>query len=152
MSISTCRFILIYCFAGCLADCQSISYSNPKNVTRAYAQDQERKTQADTSCFKPDKEKPKTRFSIRNADKHVINKPNPKYPDEAKEKGLTGTVRVDIVIEASSGEIEWAKIRSGHKLLQDAVREVVCQVRFKPTHYTGQLIIKVSGFLIYKFE
>lgn len=103
------------------------------------------------SCLSDSKSKPRIKYRLGALDSKATNKAQPTYPDQAKQKRIAGVVKVEIVVDLSTGEIDWAKITSGHKLLQDAVRKVICQVKFPPTldidHRT-----KASGTLTYKFR
>jgi len=53
-----------------------------------YSQGREDKILIDSPCLATSKKKPKTRGYIRNLNSLAINKPKPKYPDEAKERDL----------------------------------------------------------------
>jgi TonB family protein len=143
-------FLFYYLLANSFVYKDLSIHTNAQYVMRIFSLGQEHKTRTDHPCLASSKKKPKTGFYIRNLDSLIYKKTDPKYPEKAKEKRITGTVIVDVVVN-TSGEVEWAKMSRGHKLLQDAVREVVCQVKFKPTNDINHHI-KAGGSLTFKFE
>lgn len=79
----------------------------------------------------------------------AIEIPKPEYPAEAKAAKISGEVKVGAVID-ETGKVVWARVESGHPLLQAAVKRVVCQARFKPVTISGKPIT-VNGIITYKF-
>lgn len=101
-----------------------------------------------TACF--DSEFPDfPRIMVCVVNSKAINLPQPSYPTEAKEKKITGNVVVGVVVD-EEGKVAWARVHSGHPLLQDAVKKVVCQARFTLTKIS-EVPVKVRGALTYKF-
>ncbi len=79
----------------------------------------------------------------------AIDIPKPEYPDAARVAKIFGEVKVGVVID-EKGEVAWGRIKTGHPLLQSAVRKVVCQARFKPQTLSGKPVA-VRGFIVYNF-
>jgi len=102
----------------------------------------------DTKCLE-DKPKPQAQIELGVLNKNARLMPKPKYSTEAIRNGISGEVIVEIVIEPITGMIEWAKVQSGDPLLQEAVKKVLCRVRFDPVNDVN---IKTGGLLIYRFK
>lgn len=128
----------------------SVAHIHPQLVPRIFLAGQNPEVGSDSSCLTVNKAKPKAKFYLGNLDAKALDKPNPRYPDKARERGISGVVKVDIVVDLLSGKIRWAKVRGRHKLLRDAVRDVVCKVAFPPFHDINQHTL-AAGFLTYKF-
>jgi protein TonB len=79
----------------------------------------------------------------------AISKPAPVYPSEAKAQGLTGIVKVEILID-EEGKVESARAVSGPGLLQEAAVNAARKAQFSQTRLSGQPV-KVSGVLFYNF-
>ncbi len=77
--------------------------------------------------------------------------PKPKLSSEAKAAKVSGKAIVEIIVVAQTGEIVWARVKSGHPLLREAVEDVVCQARFSSAIIEGK-IIGVRGTLTYDFQ
>ena len=67
----------------------------------------------------------------------AISLPKPAYPEEAKAKGVSGTVEVQVVTN-EAGRVIWAKAISGPALLQSNSIKGACRARFSPTVISGQ--------------
>ncbi len=72
--------------------------------------------------------------------------PQPVYPKEAEAPGIYGTVRASVVI-GEDGKVIWARIKSGRRILREAVAKVVCQARFS----SSNMNVKVRGDILYRF-
>ncbi|MFN2500333.1 MAG: TonB family protein [Pyrinomonadaceae bacterium] len=84
----------------------------------------------DTACLDPTVRKPRTiYFGILNS--KAIDIPKPVYPVQAKDAKISGVVKAGVVID-ETGKVIWARVETGHPLLQAAVKTVVCQARVKP--------------------
>lgn len=105
--------------------------------------------ETEAGCLDPNVRKPQT-ISLGRIDSRVIDIPKPVYPVEAKDAKISGVVMALVVVD-ETGKIIWARVRSGHPLLQAAVKTVVCQARLKPFKVNGQFI-KTNGVITYKFE
>jgi TonB family protein len=105
--------------------------------------------ETDTDCLDPNVRKPQT-ISLGRIDSRVIDIPKPVYPVEAKDAKISGVVTAHVVVD-ETGKVIWARVRTGHPLLQAAVKTVVCQARLKPFRVNGQFI-KTNGVITYKFE
>lgn len=67
----------------------------------------------------------------------LVNKVMPRYPAEAKQAGIEGTVRMEVVIGAD-GKVLRTEVISGPPLLVPAALEAVRQWTYKPTLLNGQ--------------
>ena len=74
----------------------------------------------------------------------------PKLSPEAKAGKISGKVIVEFIIAAQYGKILWARVKSGHPLLREAVKDVVCQARFSSAIIEGK-IFGVRGTITYDF-
>jgi TonB family protein len=112
------------------------------------ANSQTAKQSDDTGCLDPNVRAPRTiSFGVLNS--RGINIPKPPYPALAKSAGLSGQVMAVVVID-ETGQVIWARVISGHPLLQAAVKTVVCQARLRPIRVAGHFV-KAKGVLTYKF-
>jgi len=102
----------------------------------------------DVGCFDPSVRAPRT-ISIGVLNARQINIPKPPYPEAAKSAGLSGQV-VAVVVINETGQVVWARVVSGHPLLQSSVKTVACQARLKPVRVAGGFV-KAKGLLMYKF-
>jgi TonB family protein len=66
----------------------------------------------------------------------LITKTEPKYPDEARRKGVSGTVRVHALI-SKDGSLSHIKVISGDPLLTQAAIDAVQQWRYTPCLLNG---------------
>jgi len=67
----------------------------------------------------------------------LIKSVQPVYPVEARQAGISGTVRLHVLI-AKDGTMEQLEIVSGHPLLAQAALDAVRQWTYKPTLLNGQ--------------
>jgi len=79
----------------------------------------------------------------------AIELPLPKYPVDAKQSRIKGTVKVEVKID-EEGNVVSAEAVEGPKELREAAVEAAKKARFPPTRLHGQLL-KVYGVLVYKF-
>ena len=108
----------------------------------------ERSQSEDVSCLDPTLRKPQTiYFGVLNS--KAIELPKPAYPPEAKAAKISGEVKAGVVVD-ETGKVIWARLQTGHPLLQAAVKTVVCQARVRPIKVSGHAV-KVTGILTYKF-
>lgn len=80
---------------------------------------------------------------------HAVSKPQPSYPNAAKQQGVSGTVVVEILVD-ESGQVVKAEALCGHPLIAKAAVEAALKARFTPTLLSG-LPVKVSGVITYNF-
>ena len=92
--------------------------------------------------------RPSVKLYLGDVTKKALELPQPEYPQKAKAAGVSGSVRVEVVIDINSGRVVWARVLNGHPLLQEAVSDVMCRVRF--TH-TNDVDGRVSGIVTYRF-
>lgn len=79
----------------------------------------------------------------------AISKPQPSYPNAAKQQGVAGTVVVEILVD-EEGKVVKAEALCGHPLIAKAAIEAALKARFTPTLLSG-LPVKVSGVITYNF-
>jgi hypothetical protein len=117
---------------------------------------QERKNQREASasvgfdCLsgKQNQPRPETRTHLGDVTKKALEFPEPQLPPQVAR--ISGTVSAEVVIDLHSGEVVWAKMTNGHPLLQKAVMDVVCRVRFAHS-FINSRPIRVRGIVTYKF-
>lgn len=76
-------------------------------------------------------------LSPEEAERLIIEKPDPVYPPLAMQARIQGTVKLEIVV-SQTGTIESTKVTSGHPLLIGAAVEAVKRRRYKPYTLDGQ--------------
>lgn len=79
----------------------------------------------------------------------IVSKPQPRYPSDARVKGITGAVVVRIVVD-EAGKVIAAQPMSGPDLLLKAATQSARQARFRPTKLAGQPV-KVTGTITFNF-
>lgn len=79
----------------------------------------------------------------------AIKKVQPAYPDEARAAGVSGLVRVQLLISEEGRVIEATAIE-GPEQLRDAALDAARQWTFKPTTLSGQAV-RVAGVLSFNF-
>ena len=79
----------------------------------------------------------------------IVSKPQPRYPSDARAKGITGAVVVRIVVD-EAGKVIAAQPMSGPDLLVKAATQSARQARFRPTKLSGQPV-KVTGTITFNF-
>jgi TonB family protein len=79
----------------------------------------------------------------------ATNLVKPAYPQEAKAAGVSGSVKV-LVIVGKDGKVESAEAVSGHPLLNTAAEKAALNSSFSPMTIKG-IPVKVKGILVYKF-
>lgn len=67
----------------------------------------------------------------------LINIPKPGYPEAARRAGITGTVRVEVVVNGE-GKVLLARALNGHPILQEAAVKAALQARFSPALLSGR--------------
>jgi TonB family protein len=74
-------------------------------------------------------------------DRKVKVKVSPSYPEFARKLGLTGTVKLEVVI-ATNGSVKETKVIGGHPILVQAAVEAVKKWKFEPAseESTGTLV------------
>ena len=69
----------------------------------------------------------------------LINKVDPVYPDEARDKRIEGTVALNVVL-GTEGNVVRIAVMSGHPLLVQAATDAVRQWRYQPTLLNGEAV------------
>jgi TonB family protein len=75
--------------------------------------------------------------------------PHPAYPPLARAAHVSGTVRVQVIID-EEGNVSVAHAIDGHPLLQAAAVAAAQQAKFSPTLLEGEPV-KVTGVITYTF-
>ena len=75
--------------------------------------------------------------------------PKPEYTKTALDAGVSGEVRVQVVID-EQGNVSSATAIAGPDLLRDSSVAAALQAKFDPTLLAGKAV-KVSGIIVYKF-
>ena len=89
------------------------------------------------------------KVSAADAAQNVLSKVTPVYPQEAKEKKITGSVVLAAVI-GKDGTVEELRVASGPGPLQKSALDAVRQWRYKPFLLNGVAIeIKTTITVIY---
>jgi protein TonB len=81
----------------------------------------------------------------QEVERKVKNRVSPEYPEIAKRMGLTGVVRLQIVV-SPNGTVKDTKVIGGHPILVNAAVDAVKKWRFEPG--SGES----TGTLEFKFE
>jgi TonB family protein len=79
----------------------------------------------------------------------AVELPSAKYPSEARQAKVTGTVQVQVVVD-HNGKVLSAEAITGPDALRDAAVEAAKLAKFKPMVIDG-VPVKVSGVLTYDF-
>jgi hypothetical protein len=79
----------------------------------------------------------------------AISLPKPEYAKAALDTGVSGEIKVQVVID-ERGNVASATAISGPELLRDAAVAAALQAKFDPTFLAGKAV-KVSGIIVYKF-
>jgi hypothetical protein len=103
----------------------------------------------DSDCTNPPIAKPKVhrRLGVLNA--YATNFPKPTLSPFDMRGSQPEPIKVEIVVDAGTGKIVWARIENGAPVLQAAIRKVICQVRFAPIELNGAPIY-LNGYLVYE--
>ncbi len=81
--------------------------------------------------------------------KQVVKKAQPAYPAEARAAGVSGSVKVQVLISEKGHVIE-ATVLEGPEGLREAAIEAARQWVFKPATLSGRAV-KMSGVIYFKF-
>ena len=102
-------------------------------------------------CVTPDRPKPavEKEFKAPELCGKVIWLPKPNYPEEAKARGISGRVMVEVV-NAENGYVVWAKAVEGDPVLQPAAVNAACQSIYSPERISNSPI-KVARVISYNF-
>lgn len=94
-------------------------------------------------------EKPKTPLEVGSLIDYAISKPAPTYPPTARSMRVSGTVRVELIVD-EDGSIAEIKKASGPVLLQRAATDAAKKWKFKPFSQNGQAS-KAFGYISFNF-
>ena len=93
-------------------------------------------------------------------EEYLISKPpsllearKPRYPPEARERGVQGAVRVEILIDAE-GKVREARVLSGLGFgTEEAALEAARQLRFTPAEISGKPVaVKIQFKINFELE
>lgn len=80
-----------------------------------------------------------TRLAPEQADKLLVTRVEPQYPDAARKAHVSGIVHVELTTDRD-GKVVEAKPLDGDPLLAAAAKDAVLQWRYKPTMLMGMMI------------
>lgn len=81
---------------------------------------------------------------------YAIKKVTPRYPPAARAQKLSGTVKIELVVD-ENGKVASIKQSFGHPILQSAALEAIKEWQFK--QFTqGGVPVKVEGFVVFNFN
>lgn len=104
---------------------------------------------AQRKSTKQKKAKP-TIISCGVCNQKAIYLPKPEFPDAAKSVRLSGRVVVQIMID-EKGNVETAKVISGHILFRASSERAALQAKFEPFKLSGKPV-KVIATIVYFFS
>jgi len=90
----------------CSLVCKGQTLSNAATLER---NEQKKEKSAGVSCLS-NEPKPDVRIRLGVLNRKTMKMPKPTYPMEARRKGISGEVKVEVVIDVNTGVIEWAQI------------------------------------------
>jgi len=73
---------------------------------------------------------PPASFAQSGAERKVKSKVSPVYPDIARKMGITGNVKLQLVV-AANGEVKETKVIGGHPILVNAAVDAVKKWRYE---------------------
>jgi len=73
------------------------------------------------------------------AESQLKHKVQPHYPQEARDAGIEGTVRLHVVL-STSGKVQQLDVVSGDPILAKAAAEAVRQWKYKPMLLNGERV------------
>jgi|SRR5579871_2921696 len=79
----------------------------------------------------------------QESERKVLKKVSPQYPAILKQKGIGGTVRLQVTVEAS-GEVSSVVVLGGNAILADQAQSAVKQWRFAPNSKSTVTEVKVN--------
>ena len=77
--------------------------------------------------------------SAAEADRKVVSRVKPAYPELARQMHVTGTVKIEVVI-AANGSVKSLKPIGGHPLLIQSASEALGKWRFAPGQETTTIV------------
>jgi TonB family protein len=106
----------------------------------------------DTDVCKEDKDKQRPKETIINAgmlNGKATSLPYAEYPEKAKEKRLSGLVKIKILVDVD-GKVISAEGVEGHSEFFESAIKAAKKAKFKPTTLSGEHV-KITGVLVYSF-
>lgn len=79
----------------------------------------------------------RVRVDAREQMQRVVHSVRPPYPEVAKQAGIEGPVRLDVLIDRD-GNVEEVRVISGHRVLAEAAVAAVRQWRYQPLLLDGR--------------
>jgi len=141
---------LIFSAFTCLTVC-SLAFAQHIRVVTTDKPTAEVRQKLFDDCVTPDRPKPAVDKEFKSPELcgKAIWLPKPDYPEEAKAKGISGRVLVEIVA-GEKGYVVWAKAVEGDPLLQSAALKAACQSIYSPERISNRPI-KVARVISYNF-
>lgn len=91
-----------------------------------------------------------TPLQVGSLVEYATQKVNPVYPPQAKTLRMTGTVKVEVMVD-EQGQVSAVQNSSGPSLLQRAATDALKKWKFKPFTKDGQPV-KAKGFVNFNFN
>ncbi|HEX8249396.1 MAG TPA: TonB family protein [Pyrinomonadaceae bacterium] len=91
-----------------------------------------------------------TPLQVGSLVEYATQKVNPVYPPQAKTLRMTGTVKVEVMVD-EQGQVSAVQNSSGPSLLQRAAADALKKWKFKPFTKDGQPV-KAKGFVNFNFN
>ena len=98
----------------------------------------------------PTKVSDDTPLQVGSLVEYATQKVNPIYPPQAKTLRMTGTVKVEVMVD-EQGQVSAVQNSSGPSLLQRAAADALKKWKFKPFTKDGQPV-KAKGFVNFNFN
>lgn len=92
----------------------------------------------------------RVRVDSKEQSKRLVRSVRPAYPEVAKQAGIEGPVRLDVMIDRD-GNVEDVKVLSGHRVLAEAAAAAVRQWRYEPVVINDRQIPVVT-FVVVEFK
>jgi protein TonB len=81
---------------------------------------------------------------------NAIERVVPVYPELPRRIGLKGEVSIEVII-SPEGQVESARVVSGHPMLVSSARDAARRWRFQPTYLNG-VPVRVTGVITFVFK
>ncbi len=120
--------------------------SAPKNETPAT---EENKADESQNTVKEETAKVTGPLSVGSLIGYATKKTNPVYPSVARSMRMTGTVKVEVLID-EEGKVSEIQNADGPSLLQGAAQDAVKKWKFKPFTRDGEPV-RAQGFVSFNF-
>jgi TonB family protein len=79
---------------------------------------------------------------INDANRKVLTKVVPQYPSLARAMRIQGSVRADVLVEAS-GKVKGIEVKGGHPVLVQSAEDALRQWKWEPTSHDTHEIVEL---------